>query len=90
MSAQLLKNLERHARPILLDKGFYITDHHLFQAGVSAKDILDYRQEFESYVADGDFFKLVSLRKDGFAHPLEEIGFEDLFYENIPPTCWCT
>ncbi|WP_214811737.1 hypothetical protein [Exiguobacterium sp. s127] len=83
IAGRLLKNLERHARLILLDKGFYITDRCLSRAGVSEKDISDYRETIESYVAKDEFFTLVSLRKDGFTHPLEEIGFEDLFYESI-------
>lgn len=83
MAGRLLKNLERNARLILLDKGFYITDRCLSRAGVSEKDIADYRESVESYVTEGEFFTLVSLRKDGFTHPLEEIGFEDLFYESI-------
>lgn len=83
MAGRLLKNLERHARLILLDKGFYITDRCLSRAGVTEKDISDYREGVESYVAEGDFFTLVSLRNGGFTHPLEEIGFEDLFYESI-------
>ena len=83
MAGRLLKNLERHARLILLDKGFYITDRCLSRAGVAEKDISGYREAVESYVSEGDFFTLVSLRKSGFAHPLEEIGFEDLFYESI-------
>lgn len=83
MAGRLLKNLERHARLILLDKGFYITDRCLSRAGVTEKDISEYREAVESYVSEGDFFTLVSLRKDGFTHPLEEIGFEDLFYESI-------
>ncbi|MDQ6468862.1 hypothetical protein RCC94_15290 [Exiguobacterium acetylicum] len=83
MAGRLLKNLERHARLILLDKGFYITDRCLSRAGVSEKDISHYREAVESYVFEGDFFTLGSLRKSGFTHPLEELGFEDMFYESI-------
>ncbi|QNR22486.1 hypothetical protein HNY42_15920 (plasmid) [Exiguobacterium sp. Helios] len=66
-----------------LSPGTYVTETCLARAGIREKDISDYRKSVEEWVDAKQFFTLSSLKDNGFKHALDDIGFEDAFYESI-------
>ncbi|EZP58378.1 hypothetical protein BW42_03060 [Exiguobacterium sp. RIT341] len=77
------KSTTNPSRQRVLHPKSFTSSITVFHALGSRRGISDYPEEVESYVFDGDFLKLVYLRKEGHTYPLEDIGFEDLFYESI-------
>lgn len=78
-----LKGKSLLSQILQLSPGTYVTETCLARAGINDRDISDYREAVERWVSDKQFFTLASLRNGGFVHPLEDIGFEDAFYESI-------
>lgn len=78
-----LKGKSLLSQILQLSPGTYVTETCLVQAGISEKDISDYRKSVEGWVDAKQFFTLSSLRENGFVHHLDEIGFENAFYESI-------
>lgn len=61
----------------------YISYSKLEKAEVTTALMMDYVEQASLRVDDNDYFTLEFLRNTGFEHPLEDKGFEDVFYENI-------
>lgn len=57
----------------------YISLRRLRSAGADAGDLADYCAAVCAFTRPGQYFTIASLRRDGFSHPLEELGFEDWF-----------
>jgi hypothetical protein len=51
--------------------------------GVTPDDFRDFCQKVCSFVETGAYFTIHSLRKNGFHHPLDDLGFESRFYSSI-------
>lgn len=64
----------------------YISYSKLKKAEVTTALMMDYVEQACLRVDDNDYFTLVFLRNTGFEHPLEDKGFEDVFYEYILST----
>lgn len=60
-----------------------VSIHRLEAAGYTKADMIDYCDAVTKWVLPGTFVTPVSLRKSGFAHPLEDLGFEDWFYSSL-------
>ena len=67
----------------LFDENQYISYSKLEKASVTKTLMEDYVEQASQRVEDDDYFTLEFLRNTDFEHPLEEKGFEDVFYENI-------
>ncbi|GKU77197.1 DNA-directed RNA polymerase subunit alpha C-terminal domain-containing protein [Paenibacillus sp. L3-i20] len=61
----------------------YINIRRLNSAGISAEKLQDYCDCIYKYIERGEYFTVKSLRKKGFEHPLDHLGFEDWFYSSI-------
>jgi hypothetical protein len=61
----------------------YINIRRIQCLGVTQDDFRDFCQKVYSSVEDGGYFTIHSLRKNGFHHPLDELGFESRFYSSI-------
>jgi hypothetical protein len=78
-----LANLENAYKIIKIEDNTFITDTCLKRANVQIDCFLSYKNAVEQFVNTNEFFSLLSLRKDGFQHDLEELGFGTLFYQSI-------
>ena len=61
----------------------YVNIRRLNQVGISVSDIENYCHAVYKFVEKGEFFTVQSLRKKGFVHALDELGFEDWFYASL-------
>lgn len=61
----------------------YITLRRLEENGVDAGTLPDYCAAVRAFTRPGTYFTAASLRRDGFSHPLEDLGFEDWFYGSL-------
>ena len=61
----------------------YIQIRKLNQAGIGKEDLRGFCEGVAEYVSDGEFFTVFSLQKAGFAHKLDEYGFDDWFYASV-------
>lgn len=78
-----LKGKSLLSQILQLSPGTYVTQTCLARAGISEKDISDYRKSVEEWGDAKQFFTLSSMRENGFVNDLDETGFEAAFYESI-------
>ena len=55
----------------------------LEKAGVTKEMLKSFCKEAVRFAKDQSFFTIASLRKDGFRSPLDELGFDDWFYNGL-------
>ncbi len=70
-----------------LKDGTAISIDRLSKVNVGKKDIQDYCESVERFVEDRGFFTIQSIVKDGFTSSLDNLGFDNSFYENILEVC---
>ena len=63
--------------------GYVCHINYLQKLGVSAEELNDYCEKVLAFVPDESFFTIYSLRRAGFAHPLDRLGFDDWFYASV-------
>jgi predicted DNA-binding protein YlxM (UPF0122 family) len=80
---QALYGLEKNLDVIKIEKDLYITKKKLSQAEVHKSILMDFRKKALSHPPENQFFTLFSLKKAGFEHEIEDLGFEDFFYDRI-------
>ena len=56
---------------------------YLNSLGVTEEDLKSYCDAVHAFVPADSFFTIFSLRRDGFQHPLDKLGFDDWFYASI-------
>lgn len=78
-----IDNLEKGLKLLKVENGMYITNKNLDNNDISINSLLDYIREVEKFVKEDSFFTLKSLKGNGFKHPLEDFGFEEIFFESI-------
>ena len=61
----------------------YISLRRLRSAGVNPGDLADYCAAAHAFTRPGEYFTVASLRRAGFAHPLDDLGFEEWFYGSL-------
>lgn len=61
----------------------YINIRRLASAGVTVQRLRDYCYAVAQHVEKGEYFTIHSLRKSGFNHELNSLGFEDCFYGSL-------
>lgn len=61
----------------------FVSIQRLNENGITVKDLKDYCNQAYKMVDKGEFFTVKSLRKKGFTHKLDELGFDDYFYSSI-------
>ena len=68
---------------IEFEKGSYINIKQLNQMDIYIVNIKAYCSAVYDFTKNGMCFSIKSLRKDGFLHQLDDLGMEDIFYENL-------
>ena len=61
----------------------YVTLRRLRSIGVDAGTLADYCAAVHAFTRSGRYFTIVSLRREGFAHPLDDLGFDQWFYGSL-------
>ncbi|MBE4906469.1 hypothetical protein IMZ08_00170 [Bacillus luteolus] len=81
----VIYNLEKNYEIFKVEKDTYITFKKLTEAGVTVNDILDYKRVLIDFIKSDEnkYFTLHSIREEGFDHPLNNLGFSEIFYERI-------
>lgn len=62
---------------------YFIKFSKLEKLGITKKDLRQYCLDVLSFIGENKYFTLFSLKKDGFYHKLDDLGFEDYFYTSI-------
>lgn len=61
----------------------YINIRRLNEAGITKEHLKAYCNTVAKYYEKGEYFTTTSLRKSGFTHDLDDLGFEEWFYSSI-------
>lgn len=61
----------------------YIHFRKLNEFGITKEVLQQYCEDVINFVGEGKYFTLFSLRKEGFSHELDDLGFEDWFYTSL-------
>jgi hypothetical protein len=62
---------------------YFIKFSKLEKLGITKEDLRQYCLDVLSFIGKNKYFTLFSLKKDGFYHKLDDLGFEDYFYTSI-------
>lgn len=62
---------------------YFIKFSKLEKLGITKEDLKQYCLDILSFIGKNKYFTLFSLRKEGFYHKLDDLGFEDYFYTSI-------
>lgn len=81
--ASTLYSLEKALDIVKVEKDMYITAHKLESAGVSKEELLEFRNQAISLAPEGEYFTIYMLRRRGLIHGLDDLGFDDVFYNRI-------
>lgn len=61
----------------------YMNIKKLNEYGVTKADLKNYSDLVKQFVKPNQFFTIHSLRKNGFSHELDRLGFDDWFYSSL-------
>lgn len=61
----------------------FVNISRLKSFGIEKSDLRSYCNEVKKYVGEDRYFTLPYLRKEGFSSKLDELGFDDFFYEAL-------
>lgn len=81
----ILRELMQNFVMFQISKRKYISFDKLKDSGITKERLVDFVVSVEKYCPQG-YFNLFSLEKDGFSHPLLDLGFENVFYERLLTT----
>lgn len=76
-------NYENAFKLIKVEPKLYITSKGLSNAGVTMSDITSFINDVEKFKSTDEFFTINSIRAEGFNHPVNELGFDNIFYEAL-------
>lgn len=62
---------------------YFIKFSKLEKLGITKEDLRQYCLDVLSFIGENKYFTLFSLKKEGFYHKLDDLGFEDYFYTSI-------
>ncbi|MRG85973.1 hypothetical protein [Salinibacillus xinjiangensis] len=81
----VIYNLEKNFEIFKIETDIYITFKKLSHAGISLDDIMDYKRALLEFIEEDEnkYFTLLSIREEGFEHPLDDLGFPNTFYERL-------
>ncbi len=55
----------------------------LSKMGITKEMLRDFCESASGLISDGQFFTIHMLRKNGFTHPLDDLGLDDYFYNAL-------
>ncbi len=65
------------------EKDQIITLRRLGRLQITRETIEDYCAAVQAFTEEESYFTVSSLRRDGFRHPLDELGFDEYFYGSL-------
>ena len=74
--------LESRYEILRFDEYKYINIRKLRCAGIDVKDLNNFAEAVNNFV-NNDCFNLYMIKKQGFNHPLFDLGFDNVFYSSI-------
>lgn len=82
-SQRKLKNMENNYSIFKIEEQLYLTKTALENASIDLSTVISYREAVENYVPLNQYFTLNSLKSSGFYHPIEDFGFDQVFYVSL-------
>lgn len=76
-------DLRRKYDILVFDEGQYINFRRLEKLGITKNDIIGYCNTVYNLVEDDEYFTVYSLRELNISSKLDELGFDDIFFENV-------
>ncbi len=61
----------------------YINIRRLNESGITKEYLKTYCNDVARHYEKGEYFTVTSLRKEGFSHEIDDLGFEEWFYSSI-------
>lgn len=61
----------------------YINIRRLNEAGITKEYLKTYCNAVARHYEKGEYFTVTSLRKEGFSHEIDDLGFDEWFYSSI-------
>lgn len=61
----------------------YINIRRLNKAGVTTDNLESYCKSVASFYEKGEYFTVTSLRRNGFTHEMDDLGFDEWFYASV-------
>lgn len=61
----------------------YINIRRLKRVGIEKEALRSYCQAVAAFYEKGEYFTITSLRKAGFVHAMDDLGFEEWFYASV-------
>lgn len=61
----------------------YINIRRLNEVGITKDNLTNYQKAVALNYEKGEYFTVTSLRKDGFSHKMDDLGFEEWFYSSV-------
>lgn len=81
--SETLNALRRNREIVEFGIHKYINIRRLNTSGIRKEEMADYCQAVARVVDRGQYFTIESIRQDGFAHPLDDLGFDEWFYGSV-------
>ena len=78
-----ISDIKRTRKVVEFEPNKFINIRRLNNNGVTVDDIDNYCDCAASLINKGEFFTIKSLRNKGFAHKLDDLGFDDYFYTSL-------
>lgn len=78
----VLQTLKNELTLIEFEQNQYIKIDKMIEKEISKEGLLDYGKVVEEFIGNR-LFTIQSLRKNGFVHELDDLGFGDIFYESL-------
>lgn len=79
----LLEKLKQQYQIIEFEKGAYLNIRSLNNMGIYVSNLREYCSAVNEHCKNGDCFSIKSLRNNGFEAALDDLGMDDIFYENL-------
>ena len=79
---KVLVNLQQNLDLFRVDDETYMNISVLERAGVSKKEMLDFREKVFEHFSDGRFFSVKNIQEE-LNHAILGLGFDGIFYESI-------
>lgn len=61
----------------------YINIRRLNRVGVTVQQLREYCEAVAMCIGIGEYFTIASLNNGGFSHPLDDLGFSEVFYASL-------
>ena len=81
--SEVLRELRQTREIVEFGPRKYIHIRRLNSIGITKETLQEYCDAVAKFIDRGTYFSIESLRQDGFAHPLDDLGFDEWFYGSV-------